>query len=378
MTGLDPPELDLLARCARLEAAPPAAGGIDWNQLLTLAARHGVRPLLFRNLPADCPPPVRGSLGEACRNIALRNLQLTAELLRLLRGFERAGIPAVPLKGPALAASLYGDLGLREFADLDLLFRTADVPAAQALLADHGYHPELPLNRRQFAAALRSDCEFLLWNESRKVMVEIHWRFAAGTVPFPVSPEAVWKRLETAPLAGVTVRALAAEDLLLYLCGHAAKHHWEGLKWQCDVAELLRRLAFDWDAVLARASAAGASRVLLVSLLVASQVLDAPVPGPVLERAQKLTAVAALAAAARRRLGVFEGPESFGHLTRTWRTLESTPARLRHLLRVLFIPTFADWDAVRLPERLYFLYWLVRPVRLVLKQARRLPILGSR
>ena len=68
-----------------------------------------------------------------------QNLARVARLLVVLRRFEEAGIPAVLLKGAALALRYYRNFGMRSMADIDLLVHPADVRRAATLLADLGW-----------------------------------------------------------------------------------------------------------------------------------------------------------------------------------------------------------------------------------------------
>ncbi|GAG91885.1 unnamed protein product, partial [marine sediment metagenome] len=82
-------------------------------------------PLLYQSLKKTCPEAVPDDTLEQLRAYFLtnakRNLFLTGKLLRLLELLKDNGILAVPFKGPVLAESVYGDLSLRQFADLDIL-----------------------------------------------------------------------------------------------------------------------------------------------------------------------------------------------------------------------------------------------------------------
>jgi len=55
-----------------------------------------------------------------------------------------------------------------------------------------------------------------------------------------------------------------------------------------------------------------------------------------------------------------------------WRVRERRCDRVRGFARALFTPNAADWQLVRLPDRLYALYYLIRPLRLVAKYGARL------
>ncbi len=118
----DSPEWWVLLGCIRdwPEAPCPPESvrrAVNWPACLNLARAHGLVPLLhagicrWRAVPDEV---LSGMARDACQ-IELRNLDLTAELVRLLAVLQRGGITATPYKGPALAARLYGDVALRQF-----------------------------------------------------------------------------------------------------------------------------------------------------------------------------------------------------------------------------------------------------------------------
>jgi hypothetical protein len=78
------------------------------------------------------------------------------------RILEGRGIPAIPYKGPVLAASLYEDLAVRPFSDLDILIKRKDVLKAMDLMTSLGYRPHYQLTHTQVAAFLKSKYEFPL------------------------------------------------------------------------------------------------------------------------------------------------------------------------------------------------------------------------
>src|SRR6267378_3467556 len=132
---------------------------VDWSEVLRLAEYHGVLPLVARNLIESLclesgrvkegrglPPEVERSLRSAYEANLRRSLWFAAELARIMQHFERRQLLAVPYKGPVLAQSLYRDLGLRSFSDLDFLISPADFDRAKQALAEIGYRPSTTLN----------------------------------------------------------------------------------------------------------------------------------------------------------------------------------------------------------------------------------------
>ena len=129
------PEMRLLLCCLHLHPTPETTRQIldllhqpiDWDKLLELAGWHGAMPLLYvtfkRVAPEQIPAPVLNQLQAQYHANDMRNIILTRELLRLLQLLAAHGIEAVPYKGPALALTLYNNLALRQFTDLDILVR---------------------------------------------------------------------------------------------------------------------------------------------------------------------------------------------------------------------------------------------------------------
>ena len=171
-------ELDLLLCCARtcLDAEQQrrlralCAADLDWDHLVDEARRHGVDARLCRHLAAVGPPRVPAAALDRLRahaeTNAVRNRMLAAELAKVLAALEGRGVAAMPYKGPVLAASVYGDLSLRRFADLDVLVRRSDVLRTKAALAPLGYAPRLTLTAAQERAYLASQCEYAFEDEA--------------------------------------------------------------------------------------------------------------------------------------------------------------------------------------------------------------------
>lgn len=207
-------------------------------------------------------------------------------MIQLLGVLEDHGYPAVPFKGPVIAAGIYGNLGLRTIGDLDILVRKEHGAAAKKLLMSLGFRPE---------PGCQTSWESHLVRQDGQVMVDLHWAITTRDLrevsdcSFELDLDSVWRRLERVPLAGASVRHFSAEDLLLIHCQDTIKEYWMDkwpqLKKICDVAEIVRAHdRLDWPRVLAQAKDAGSLRVLLLFLWLAEEVLGAPIPAWVSQR----------------------------------------------------------------------------------------------
>ena len=69
-------------------------------------------------------------------------LTLCGEMEQVSKLFTENHIPLLFLKGPVIAADIYGDISLRTSKDLDILISITHVEKAEKLLLSLGYEKE--------------------------------------------------------------------------------------------------------------------------------------------------------------------------------------------------------------------------------------------
>jgi hypothetical protein len=311
------------------------------------------------------------------RSQASRNLLQTAELLRVLRLLEMNRVLALPIKGPVLAASAYGDLSLRQFCDLDILVHREDINRVVTLLIGSGFKlVSAPTWLQRLPTPVSNKKDYGFISENGETRIELHWRLSGAHFDLTENPKFLWKRLDTVHLAGQAVRTLPLQDQLLYLTMHGSRHGWERLIWICDVAELVRARgsSIDWSRLLSRAGQLGSRRNILLGFFLAKDLLDAELPDEVLREIGSDQPVKQLAAQARglvfrddvtsKGLSYWRGY----HLKARERFNERGRVRFHYLfryLRLALTPNRRDYSSVPLPRYLAFAYYVIRPLRLV-------------
>lgn len=380
-----PNEIELLLACARREMREPDLArarraidaGIDWDRLLRVAAVHRLLPLLSRFLQRDASAPaaVRAAARQRAASVARHALLLAGELAELLRSCAQAGIVAVPLKGPMLAESLYGSIGLRAMDDLDVLIARRDLPRARTVLAARGYVP-LPIVDRSDALFLQHHLSFQ--QPRTEVNLELHHRMLAGGRRGAGTAEWLAPRLVDIEFAGVTARVPADEDLFVYLCQHGAAHSWGRLEWLAGVAELLRSgRVRDWEHVRACAGELGGWRRVTAAILLVRELFEADLAAGVDTGAAENRVIrrnAAVVTRIAREPGrtMLTPRERLDYLLATDRT---TLARGHRWWSHVTTLQPADVAFMPLPRAAWPLYYAVRPLRLA---ARRLARVGRR
>ena len=377
--SLDPTEqlLLLASRTALSESeaeklrVAAADDEVDWENFYDLANFHRVFALVYRNLmlhaPEALPPTVADDFSERVSENNLWIIELTGELVRLSEAFDKKKIPFLPLKGPMLAASVYGDIALRPAGDLDLLVDLRDVPAALDILRAAGFsvvlrEPGAFATPRQEAAVCRYLYHFILFDEERELVVELHFNLSPRKLPFQVTPDELFSRASTFPVAGREIPIPHPVDNLIYLCLHGGKHAWSRVEWLVGIAELLKQMgSIDETEVSQLARQRNALRPLLLGLLLAAELLDTNVTPQLVREAQGDHIVRKLAQDVASQLPVTE--EDPQRQNRFQLALYPTLlARLRWVFYSSLQPGYADIRSINVEW--LSLYYLIRPIRL--------------
>lgn len=247
-----PPTGRLLIACLRStlaagqspEVAEAAIDFQDWPTFLDSAGTHGLLPIIAGCFDANgirAPDKVKATLDAALFENARRVLVMSEEVNRVIRLFDAAGIPALAVKGPVSAWTLYEDPAYRVFSDLDLLVPPHSVPDARRILSGCGYEPMGPARfgvaREAFLPRLT---EMVYQNSRSGIHIDLHWELTPRDWYASLPPD-LWARTRTVAINGCAVRTLSEEDTFLHLCFHGAKHGWSNLNWLLDVCGLLMR-----------------------------------------------------------------------------------------------------------------------------------------
>ena len=258
---------DLLAclNCNEGDSAVSEMSLQEWETVGRQALASKVSSLLYgrlmrAGLQKSVPPGVRERLRLAYLTALSRNLRHYARLAKLLERLNAENIPVIVLKGAHLAEKIYGDVALRIFDDIDLMFLEKDLPRCDEIV-----------------------CEMADLKDRSRMFFDIHWNIDFSTANLPIRIEPIWERSERTTIGGVTARVLGPEDLLLHQCVHISFHHrfqTMGLRALCDIREILIRLGprLDWQKINRRAVEWGIVNSVDLTLTLARELLETNVP----------------------------------------------------------------------------------------------------
>lgn len=347
---------------ARLEVGP------DWTALFRMALDHDVAPLAAHRLLALCPERLSDEMREGLEiyleGERLRGRTLAGELAALLESLAARGIPTIPIKGPRLALDLYGDAGLRNCRDLDILVRDADVTPTLAALESLGYRHDAALNARQIEGVRRYGGQYILFHPE-KTAIEPHWRVAPSTLAFDLDYDRLWRRAGNGDFLGAPCLRLPPEEELLLLCLHGAKEQWQKLKWVCDIAAFLEvHPGIDWRSLYGGAAEQGCARMLNLGLALAGHLLHAPLPEEAATRLRRDVRAGRLATEIAGRMVRSQPvePKPYRLSRFYWRMRERRRDRWAYALRTVATPRAVHYGLLSLPPALGWGYYPLKPL----------------
>lgn len=253
-----PPDPAGVSFAALLVGKTPRTNFSDtqWIEIVSLARRQTVGALLYWQLhKMDVKPHT--NLWDKLKRAYSRQIQLYLQrkdaFQKISRSLRHAEIPALWLKGFALAHSVYPNPALRPMRDLDVLVPLPQREHALTLVQELGYLLAVPAH---------SQATQEMWHHyplRGSVAVELHYALIGlRSKILPASQlEWFWTQTRVIHAGEMEFSAFTPEAELLYLCAHAILQHGETefiLQRYLDLHLLIEKNpALDWQLIMERA-----------------------------------------------------------------------------------------------------------------------------
>ncbi len=346
---------------------------LDWDLFVKLAIHHRVYPLVYKTLNGLTSGMIDESilmqLRQKTRANVVQTMGLAGETVRIVKEFEANDITTIVLKGAPLAQYLYQDVGLRPSRDIDILVWPQDLERGGELLEQAGYqqiHPAYSMTPARWRLIKKYGHHICYVSKNRAILVELHWQMGHCGLEYPLPKLSQIARISIADYA---IPILSAEEWLLSLVLHGALHGWIRLRWLCDIGEFMGRDDIDWEKVQCLADELGVRSVLYQALLLASELLTAPIPKslqgaiPTDRKARKLAKLA---------MPLLQTVQDEQSATRDWKLywkqkqydlqLRTQLKHKRQYVMSHFTPSETDVAEFSLPDQLFPLYYFIRPM----------------
>lgn len=367
-----------LTRNQQREALAICEGFDDWHDVTCQARAQFVLPLVYRHLrrldPPTLSPDAAARMRDQCLLIVQQNLHITADQLRLVRDLlEPLGIPCLFFKGPTLAARYYDDPAMRFCRDIDVLVPKQRCVHLLEEALRQGYQArkpeELEADRTSLDFAVRAQSVISIVSP-RGVEIELHNQLDSSGRLYDT--QALIRGSERLTVGGSQMSVMPTNELFVYICLHNTRHYWSHLHWLVDLDAIQRHPDFDLTAAYACAKRRGLTATLDASL----------------ELYQALAAAGsdeAMTLSANGRslldacLATLQGGKEVEMAMRKSRPTpdfafnwQTTPYyRITYQLRRYrnrVLPRYIDYQIWPLPRHWQWLYYVVRPFRLLMNR----------
>jgi len=268
---------------------------INWWKIISEAYDHGIPTILnyglknVKDVAKVIPNEILENLKTMSKILEFRNRLLLHELGNLIQTINATGAQVIILKGAALAQTVYSDITLRAFGDIDLLAQPNDWPKLRNTLRELGFTPD-----RNFDELTEQDiwdytCSFRTINfrKTNPLPVHLDIHFNSVHIGWPKSEShKLWARAIEIKMPNATALGLCPEDLLVHLCIHLTFHNFSKLQWFVDIYKTIQYYneTLDWNKLI-NESKDNKGRILPLyyGLSYTKRLLDGPIPSDVLE-----------------------------------------------------------------------------------------------
>ncbi|NIK76098.1 hypothetical protein FHS15_001205 [Paenibacillus castaneae] len=349
----------------------------DWNQFIKLARHHRVFPSINRTMQArrfeGIPTFVKQLFHRDYYRNTLQMLALSGEMEQLAKSLTDKGIRSLFLKGPVIAADLYGDVSLRTSCDLDLLIPLSELEQAEALFIELGYVKD------DYIESVLNDWKWrhhhIIFNHPTKdIKVEVHWRLN----PFPSKEpcfDELWERKRVSSLISRPIYYLGREDLFLFLVSHGARHGWSRLRWLLDIKYLVNQ-RMDWPKLVRLLKKHHYLHLGGQALFLASRLLSIPLreemkPLLTSRRAEWLAEDAMFYVHRMINLHTPPIPKDVDAYHKRYLFSLLTNGQRVRFMASFFFPYPEDAKTLPLPKPIHFLYFPLRPFLWLWRKTRK-------
>lgn len=353
---------------------------LDWEHIQQLAFSHYLYPLVYDSLMnygnSLIPEKVIQALKKQFLISAFKVTSQNDDIIRIVKGLNDHGISPIVLKGPPLSTKINEDIVFRPSHDIDILVDPHDFDTTEKVLEQMGYirySPDFPLTPRQRKTFLEIHHHFEYYHPHHTATVELHWKIRSFNVSKVPTAYNIGKQLIN--VYGTEIPVMDNENWLLFLMIHGYKHFWNRLRWLYDIKEYMKT-PIDWNRVVALADQYESKVVLHQTLILENFLFNVPFPACLEKSLNADRKAMKLAEVVVERLCINESKyrnpihnflESYHYSNYTIKN------KLNHL-RYLTKPGLEEFKLISLPDFLFPIYYLIRPIYWLIK---RIPIFSS-
>jgi hypothetical protein len=352
---------------------------INWEDFLRSCSLHRIRPIVYKTiLSASIPHDIKEFMKEKLVSLSAKSWNLVFETERIITLLKAKNIKVLPYKGSAFSKQFYGDLTSRESSDIDLTIRKEDFDGVISIMEADGYMTDNKVYNylgSQFFEEYKDLCFNKYKNRTRLFHVEFHWAVAERSFSIDKQGESLFRKegSEINLLRESVIPLAINEHFVAQLINHVWRDVLKDIKALIDMATCIQNRfgLLNWPEIDLSVENLRLKKGFDVSLLLTDQLLGVknnnyssyPVSKKVINRFKK----SLLRPNPTRRIPSRSKTFILCQLSLRENKYDKL-IFLKEFLRNCFYPTELDFELIRLPKQLFFIYPILKPIRYLFKQ----------
>lgn len=355
-----------------------------FSKLKKIARFHRIEPIIYKSLlsiPNEFEQ--KQSCSQIQSNIIFRNWQLAAETERIIKLFELANIKAIPYKGTMFSKQFYGDLVSRSSSDIDLIIKWEDLWESVNLLELHGYVPESKVVKDFYGINLKNrqneyNMDFYS-NGKRQFHIELHWDI--GSKDIGISPKMdQFFECQKEPMLllnqGVPCLTSSAHFNAIFV-HHACKDIFMYLRDLVDICQALIVIhkkeewasISEWIKENRQVKAYQTSKKLIENLFEINlpNLFESKIPDKTYYYFEKKLLNEQILTITRNTFSIYFICQSYFKRLLLSDNFKEKYLEIKRFIRVILFPNCNDYEYLPLKKQWHFLYYILKPFRLVAK-----------
>ncbi|MCK5028329.1 MAG: nucleotidyltransferase family protein [Bacteroidales bacterium] len=345
---------------------------IDWDEFVELTIKHRLVSHVLQHsefLAEKFPIPTYEKLIDTRLKHSKTSLNYAIHAIRIFQEFKEKSIPHIFFKGPLLSLELYNDIGYRNFGDIDVLVEKKDAEKAKNLLEDLGFtciYPKIKLTEKQKEVNYSISHHYQFKHPVQTIHIELHWNITNPKTFFGIESKDIISNSINLKVSNYELPYISKIENIVFQAAHGSIHQWYRLFWIKDFSKLLTivhsedlKKAYDLSKKL-KLQNCFIQACLLSNLLYKTEVPD--FENFKIKKNLNKIPLSSITGKDLSKQGL-KGKIKFVLYRIRLKPDFNYYFELIYRLRT----HLSDWELIKLPKNLFFLYYALRPFLLIYK-----------
>ncbi|MCK5171479.1 MAG: nucleotidyltransferase family protein [Bacteroidales bacterium] len=345
---------------------------INWDLFIQLVLKHRLVSHILKHINKienQISDEIISSLKEIKLNQSKTSLEYTSILIKINDLFQKKNIKYISFKGPLLSLELYDDIGFRNFRDIDILVEKENIEEAKNIIENLNFkniYPRIPLSNQQRKVNYSISHHYHFTHNEKPIEIELHWNITNPQSFFGVATKDIISNSKSIDISNYDVSYISTTENLVYQAAHGSIHQWYRLFWLKDFSALLLKYSNDeiknaWKLSEELKLQNCFIQACLLSHLIYKIELPDFINFSICKNLIKIPLNSI-------HINDLSQQGLKGKIKFVFYRLQMKPDFKYYFELIYRLRThLSDWELLKLPKYLFFLYYLLRPFLLVFK-----------